>query len=381
MHRILITGAGGAPATNFVRSLRRTDEKFHLIGVDCDKYYLQRAETDERYLVPKCGEGEYLPVLNSIVRHTKADLVFAQPDAEIEVLSERRDEVAATLFIPAAQTVRTCMNKHASYERWRQHGLKVPETVLINTPEDLQHCFEQFGQRVWIREIKGAFGKGSLPAEKLEQAKAWLDFHDGWGRFSAAQCLQPESVTWQSLWWDGHLVVAQGRRRLFWEFSNRSPSGVTGVTGAGVTVSDPEVDRIAERAIVAIDPRPHGIFSVDLTYDRQGIPNPTEINIGRFFTTHLFFSVAGLNMPYLYVKLAMGEKVTWPSPRVNPLPPGLVWIRGMDTEPQLTTVEEIERSVAELAWWKATASHEHAARELDCRTNGADASAAVQQSE
>lgn len=353
-----MTGAGGAPATNFVRSLRLAEEKFHLIGVDCDKYYLQRAETDERYLAPRCREPDYLAVLNTMIRHADAEFLFAQPDVEIEVLSERRDELAARIFLPPVETVRICMNKYASYERWRQHGLKVPETVLIKTPADLNYCFEQLGPRIWLREIKGAFGKGSLPAEKLEQAKAWLDSHDGWGKFTGAECLEPDSVTWQSLWWHGQLVVAQGRRRLYWEFSNRSPSGVTGVTGAGVTVSDPVVDRIAERAIMAIDPHPHGIFSVDLTYDRQGVPNPTEINIGRFFTTHLFFSAAGLNMPYLYIKLALGEDVPWPSPRINPLPPGLVWIRGMDREPVLTTVECIETCVAELQRWRAAANQE-----------------------
>ena len=64
-----------------------------------------------------------------------------------------------------------------------------------------------------------------------------------------------------------------------------------------MTVSDPVVDDIAQRAIRAINPEPSGIFGVDLTYDRDGVPNPTEINIGRFFTTHQFFTAAGLNMP------------------------------------------------------------------------------------
>src|SRR5262249_28021164 len=192
------------------------------------------------------------------------------------------------------------------------------------------------------------FGKGSLPTDRYDQARAWIDFHQGWGRFTGAECLEPDSVTWQSIWWQGELVVAQGRRRLYWEFANRTPSGVTGLTGAGVTVSDPVVDEVARRAIFAIDRRPHGIFSVDLTNDRAGVPNPTEINIGRFFTTHLFFSAAGLNMPYIFVKLALGEAVDLPARRVNPLPPGLVWVRGMDIEPVLTRVEEVEQAVQEL---------------------------------
>ena len=85
MKRILVTGAGGAPATNFVRSLRLVqDEQFRLIGCDADKYYLQRAETDERHLLPMCSDPAYLPLLKQLIAETGAELIFAQPDVEID---------------------------------------------------------------------------------------------------------------------------------------------------------------------------------------------------------------------------------------------------------------------------------------------------------
>ena len=52
MKRILITGAGGSPSTNFVRSLRLAPEPFDLVGTDADEFLLMRAETDSRHLVP-----------------------------------------------------------------------------------------------------------------------------------------------------------------------------------------------------------------------------------------------------------------------------------------------------------------------------------------
>jgi len=87
---------------------------------------------------------------------------------------------------------------------------------------------------------------------------------------------------------------------------------------------------------------PHGIFGVDLTYDALGVPNPTEINIGRFFTTHYFFTQAGLNLPEIYVNIALDREFPKLSREINPLPDGLVWIRGMDVEPILTTVSELD---------------------------------------
>jgi hypothetical protein len=344
----MVTGAGGSPAANFIRSLRLSGEQFYIIGVDSDKYCLQRAETDERHLVPACREPDYLDVLNHIIRSSGADFLYSQPDPEIKVLSEQREHVACRTFLPSKDSVRILQNKFSSFERWQSAGLRVPQTVMINREEDLQDCFRNYGPRIWLREIEGAFGKGALPTSDIRQAKAWLDFHNGWGRFCGAECLEPQSVTWQSIWKDGELVVAQSRRRLYWEFANRAPSGITGLTGTGVTMADAALDHLALKAIAAVDRKPHGIWSVDMTLDRDGIPNPTEINIGRFFTTHLFFSKAGLNMPLIFLKTAYDEPTPKLPVKINPLPAGLAWIRGMDFDPILTTTEKIDQCEAEL---------------------------------
>ena len=134
-----------------------------------------------------------------------------------------------------------------------------------------------------------------------------------------------------------------------WELADRSPTGITGVTGVGMTVSDPQIDSVALAAIRAVDARPQGIFSVDMTVDAAGVPNPTEINIGRFFTTSLFFAQAGLNMPYIFTRLALGEEPPPIERKINPLPSGLLWVRGMDREPRLVAPGTLERAAEELS--------------------------------
>ena len=339
---ILVTAAGGAPAINFVRSLRLAPKKFDIVGADANKYYLQRSCADRNFLVPMASDPDFIPILNLLTIEEDIQFIYSQNDSEIPVISKNRDKLMARTYLPDHKTIEICQDKYASYQKWMEAGIKVPRTILIRNLEDLERAFRTLGPSIWVRETSGAFGKNSLPTSRLEQARQWIDFHEGWGHFSAAEYLSPNSTTWQSIWWHGELVVAQGRVRLYWEFANRSPSGVTGLTGTGVTITDPTVDEIAQRAILAIDPRPHGIFSVDLTYDAGGIPNPTEINIARFFTTHLFFSTAGLNMPYIYLQLALEGKAPPIPKKINPLPPDLAWIRGMDVEPVLTTVDEID---------------------------------------
>jgi hypothetical protein len=141
------------------------------------------------------------------------------------------------------------------------------------------------------------------------------------------------------------LVVAQTRKRLSWNFGNRTLSGVTGVTGVGQTFSDSKIDRLAQDAIQSIDDQPHGIYGVDMTYDFDGLANVTEINIGRFFTTHYFFTKAGLNLPEIYCNIALDGDFPVLDNKINPLPDDLIWIRGMDLEPVLTTLADHERLV------------------------------------
>ncbi|MCX8009059.1 MAG: carboxylate--amine ligase [Patescibacteria group bacterium] len=341
MKRILVLGAGGAPSTNFVHALKKKRKKYYLVGTDANPYYLARAETDTAYLVPKANDPAFLPAIRTIIKNESIDIIHIQNDKEVVYISEHRNEIPTILFLPSQETVRICQDKYESYLRWKEHGIRVPETIPINTPDDVSQAFKHFGNYVWLRCATGAAGNGSLKARNETQAIAWITFHNGWGKFTAARVLEPESVTWMSIWYHGELIVAQGRKRLYWEASHLSPSGVTGITGAGVTIDDPVVDDIALKAIQAIDTKPHGLFGVDLTYDHEGIPNPTEINIGRFFTTHLFFTELGLNMPDIAMSLAVGEKPKLPKKRINPLEPGWVWIRGVDFEPILIREEEI----------------------------------------
>ena len=352
MKRILVTGAGVSPSSNFIRSISAAEEEYYIVGTDADKYYLQRAEVDAKYLAPFANDPKYIDFLNYIIEKENIEFVHAQNDVEVGFLSENREKINAKTFFPAKETVKILQDKFESFKLWEKAGIKVPKTKLIEGRDtDLAALLEEMGGSMWIRGISGDRGRLSLPVHDFKSAKNWLDFQEkngSWdGNFTVSELLEPETVTWMSLWKDGELVVAQGRKRLYWELAKISPSGVTGATGTGLTYSDTELDDIARRAVLAVDDKPDGLFGVDMAYDKNGIPNPTEINIGRFFTTHEFFTQAGLNMPEMFVKLGYGEAVPKIENNTNPLPDGLVWIRGMDFEPVLSDMKTVEESVAE----------------------------------
>ena len=349
MKKIYVGGAGGAPSNGFIRSLRESARTDYLIGASCIPSDLFLADTDEKFVVPSALEPDYDKALILLLNKVKPNFIHLQNDFEVRAVSRMREalvELNVLFFMPQANVIENCVDKQKSYGIWKNEGVRVPETLLLHSPADIKRAFDLLGQDIWIRAIEGGGGFGALPTDNYDFARIWIDRYKGWGKFTASKLLSKDTVTWLSIWYKGELVVAQTRKRLSWNFGNRTLSGVTGVTGVGQTTSDSQIDRLAQDAIQSIDAQPHGIYGVDMTYDFDGLANVTEINISRFFTTHYFFTKAGLNLPEIYCNIALDGDFPVLDNKINPLPDNLLWVRGMDVEPVLTTFADHERFVA-----------------------------------
>lgn len=355
MSKILIAGAGGAPSEGVINSLLRCPKGDCVVGMGSEPTDLILSNASPKYVVPYANTPGYERELLKIVREERPDLIHFQNDLEVFEASKLRDKIHALgtkTYMPAHEVIDTCVNKYKSYLKWRAAGVKVPENIMLHTPDDLEMAFDRLADsdgKIWLRASSiGGGGKGALPTNDHEFAKRWVERFKGWGDFVAAQMLTADTVTWLSIWYEGELVVAQTRVRKGWTHGNRTLSGVTGVTKVGQTYSDDTVNSVALDAIRAIDSRPHGIYGVDMAYDKSGFPNPTEINISRFFTTVLFFTEAGLNMPLIFKNIALYNEFPVLDRKINPLPDGLMWMRGMDTIPRLITAKDMEQNLITL---------------------------------
>lgn len=352
MAKILIAGAGGAPSEGVIKSLMKSDGRDTIIGMGAEPSDLALSHATRKFYIPYANDPKYKACLLRLLNDEKPDLVHFQNDLEIYHASMFRDEIMGTgakMFMPEHSVIDTCVHKYKSYLAFKQAGVPVPRNIMINHEDDLREAFSKLKNgdgSIWLRSASiGGGGKGALPTNNYTLAKSWIDHYNGWGDFIAAEILTPKTVTWLSIWHEGELVVAQSRERRGWTHGNRSISGVTGVTKIGVTCDNDIVTRVAIDSIKAVSKRPHGIFGVDMTYDLLGVPNPTEINISRFFTTILFFTEAGLNMPEIFKDIALYREFPELERKINPLPSGLLWLRGMDVIPRLMTSEELNREI------------------------------------
>ncbi len=337
--RILVTGSGGPLGCNVTRSLKKAPEPVFLVGSEANPWHVPLSLTDVTVLVPRASAGPaYLEAMNQIVDRHGIDLIVPTHPVEVRTLGSLREQVKAPLFLPSQEVIERADDKWQSYSAWANAGVPVPRTDLIHGPEDLARIFQEVASRpIWVRGsgVPGAgLGVASLPCRDLPQAVAWVSFWNGWGKMIASEFLPGANLTWMSLWKNGELITSQARERLEYVLPHVSPSGITGAPAVSRTVSRPDLNELGPRAMKVVDPRPHGVYFIDLKCDGEGQPRITEVNGGRFGTTVHFYTEAGFNFPWLYAQLALGLPHEDP-PRFDVLPSGIYWLRTLDCGPAL----------------------------------------------
>jgi carbamoyl-phosphate synthase large subunit len=336
MTTILLTGAGGSAAANVCDALRRSEHNYRIVGADSSAVKLHLSNAAQRFIIPKAGDPNYQAALVNLVRESGVDVVHPQPDPEVLAIGAIRHEIPAATYLPAQTSLQVASDKSEFNAAMARAGIKVPVsapfTSVESAAEETRRVLANHS-KAWIRARVGAGARASLPVSTVDQAIAWIRW---WieeksmtpADFMASEFLPGREFAYQSVWRDGNLVAGQARERVEYLYGHLTPHGQTSTPSVARTVSIPIVDELAVDAIRALDPNPCGAFCVDIKEAADGSPRVTEINAGRFFTTSNFFAAAGLNMPDLLMRCALGEH---PEPcGSSPLEADLYWIRMVD---------------------------------------------------
>jgi predicted ATP-grasp superfamily ATP-dependent carboligase len=333
---VLLLGAGGSAAANVLDALRRAPTRYRVIGADASTVKLHLSAADERVVIPRAGVDGYATAIIAAVKHFGCDVVHPQPDPDVLAVGELRHDIPAAVYLPDQSALELAADKLAFASRLRDAGVPVPQTIAFTGIDDVAPATAKLlteHDQAWVRARVGAGARASLPVRRGAQAEAWVRWWiDERGLhasdFMASEFLPGREFAYQSVWQDGELVAGQTRERLEYLYGHLTPSGQTSTPAVARTVDEPAVDQLAQDAIRALDPAPRGAYCVDIKESGDGTAKITEINAGRFFTTSNFFAAAGLNMPDLLVRCALGER-----PRrcgSSPLPADLFWIRMVD---------------------------------------------------
>jgi carbamoyl-phosphate synthase large subunit len=341
--RVLVTGAGGVAGVNFARALRTSDQGYYLVGTDYNRFHIEYPDVDARYSTPRHDDKSFIPRVAEIVEKESIDFVHPQPSSEALVISSQRKSLGAPVFLPSDSLLRTAQDKLASQKLLRKARVPVAGTKSLRSMEDVKVAFSTLGRPLWVRARHGAGGRLSLLCKTPEEARLWVKLWSlrgvALGEMILQEYLPGRNVAWDSIWKGGRLVTSYARERLEYPFKHISPSGITGTPSAARTLHDDEVNDVARKAVMALDGRPHGAYSVDLKGSSTGVSCVTEVDAGKFHTTMPLWGYAGVkllglpwyaNLADLYVRIGLGQDVPPSVPTLDLFPAGYYLLRDMD---------------------------------------------------
>jgi len=335
--RLLLTGAGGAAASNLTRSLRAGYPGVFVVGCHSDRFLLKKSSADRNYLVPALTHPDYYRALRRVIARERVDLVIPTTDAEVRAFARPGTKLAGRLFLPQRRVVDLCQDKYRLNVALRARGVPAPATYPVSRLSALEAIFARLPARapVWCRVRSGSGSAGAIPVTRPEQARSWIAYWSEMRGFPASSFILSEYLpgrdfSCQAVWKAGTLVLVKTCERLSYFGGGSNPSGTSSISQLAKTVRAPEVVAVCTAAIRAIDPRASGTFNFDLRENARGVPCLTEINAGRFPSgTNIFDLTGRTNLAATFVRVALGEPVALRAP-YDPAE-GYYTVRDLDT--------------------------------------------------
>ncbi len=339
--RLLVTGAGGGPGNNLIRSLRAGDPAFFIVGCHHDRFYLKKSWADRSYLVSDATAPRWLDELRRIIRIERIDLLVPTADRDVSAVSRLRGKIPCRILLPRRAVVQLCQDKYEVSAFLRARGVPAPLTYPVDDLDRLEVLFQQLGPGPfrWCRVRSGSGSKGALPVKSPAQARSWIRYWEEMrgvpaDSFTLCEYLPGRDFGCQSLWHDGTLILAKTFERLSYFAGENQPSGVSSVASLAKSVLAPRVVEVCKAAVRALDPKTSGLYCVDLKENADGIPCITDVNVGRFsMSTHIYDLIGKHNMALTYVHLALGKPVQIRDE--YDVAEGYYMVRDLDTLPEI----------------------------------------------
>lgn len=291
---ILVTAAGSAPAQAFIRAMRAQSElAVRLVGVDQTARSGGLFDCDQRYTVPLIDDGEFMRAIGSVCEAEGVSVVAPIANFELQLFADAAQTLEAELGVKVLSStpraVALALDKRESARAVAAHGVAVP---AFHDPAAASLRYP-----VVVKPSAGSGSAGvSLIHDPLELAAALARAGDG--------ALVQDFIDGSEYTVDA--VIAPGGEVL--ALAPRVRVEVRGGQSyKAVSVDDEEIEEAAHRCLAALELTAQANVQL-IRSARDGRCYFIECN-PKFAAAMGLTIGAGLNIPLLQVKLALGLPV------------------------------------------------------------------------
>ncbi len=317
--RVLITGGGAPGIRGTLYSLKHNYDgrRVETVCVDMKEDVVGRYLCDKFYAVPPGTSEEFVPALLNVCEKEKIDVVLPQVTAELFPLTQNRkkfESLGTCIAISDYSAINVANNKYKLMEVAKKINLAYPEFYLVQDWDSLVRSAEKLGYPFAIKPpiASGMRGfriiyheidrKNSFFRNKPDNTKITLDdlhiiIGDEFPPLLVMEYLPGREYT---------VDILSSKDRVYAVIPRRRDQIRTGITFVGTVEKRNDIIINAEKLTVEIGLQfAHGM---QFKEDKDGVPKIIEAN-PRIQGTMVLSTIAGANIIYSAVKLALGEEI------------------------------------------------------------------------
>ena len=304
--KVLVTGVGGPAGLNTIRSLKEVKEKIEIVGVDADPLAPGLFLVKKSYVIPKAFDKNFSDKLLNISKKEKIDFIISTVDDEIFILSQIKEKFAAeniNLLIPDHKIFLKAYDKGLTAQIAQENGIPIPKTFFPESSREIQKVIKKLGLPLVVRPRVSHGARGVFYVETIGETLAAFNWIKRQGQRPMIQeYIEEGSVYSVATIFDkkSKLVVAATMKKL----REKPPSG--GVAWAGETVRNSKIQKLGIKIIKSFG-NWIGPATPEIKFNGKNA-YLMEVN-PRLWGYNYLITKAGINFPYLIIKLSSNEKI------------------------------------------------------------------------
>lgn len=289
---ILLSGAGGPAAVNAIKSLRliHPEGGIKIVAIDSNPLSAGFYLADSFHVVPQADDNLFMPEIYRIITKEKINLIMPTSGFDILPLSMHKHELGkmgVTCFFSDYPVVNVCDSKYKFYTKLEGEFPIPTFTLHHNVDQDYP---------VFIKPIRGKGSRNSYICRSEDKA---IYITTRYKNMLVCEYLPGKEYTIDVLSdLDGKAICAIPRERI----ETRA-----GISFKGRVQGNKEIERISMSLAEYLGLK--GPSCIQMKEDKDGVLKFIEAN-PRMGGGTIMATLAGVNIPYLILKLYDGETIS-----------------------------------------------------------------------
>lgn len=324
---VLITASGSLAATSLIDCLKNNDEK-RTVRVVCTDVYEQpilHYKADSFHLLPKGNSKDYIKSLINICKKEKIDVVLPCSGSEVLSISKNLDLLHSNKIFPTVSnldTIQKTMSKYKVYKILEKNKNLVPKHFVVRSKREFLKALKKLGypvKPICFKPSKYTLSGGGKGFRILRDKNSIdniifrqrpdsqeIDYETCLRLFEENK--SHEILVMEYLPGDELGVYALANKgKMVYSVCIQVFSSERGFAADAIIQKNKKLTSICENIIKTMN----FDFNVHIQFklSEEKIPKLIEIN-PRIAGAISLPMAAGINLPFLAVKLALGEKLS-----------------------------------------------------------------------